>query len=258
MAKQANGSAVVRYGDTMVLVTATCNKEAREDLDYFPLSVEYQEKTYAAGKIPGGFFKREGRPSEKEILSARLIDRPLRPLFPDGFKNDTQIVAFVISSDRENDGDVLGTLGASVALSISDIPFAGPVAAVRVARIGGEFIVNPTFSQVDDSDLELVIAGTEDSILMVGGEALESSEQDMVSAREFGHKYIQQLIELEKEIIKELNPEKIEVVPGEVPEELLKKIDKSARTKIKKAIQQTDKKTRHEELREIRKEIETS
>ena len=258
MAKQANGSAVVRYGDTMVLVTATCNKEAREDLDYFPLSVEYQEKTYAAGKIPGGFFKREGRPSEKEILSARLIDRPLRPLFPDGFKNDTQIVAFVISSDRENDGDVLGTLGASVALSISDIPFEGPVAAVRVARVAGEFIINPTFSQVEEGDLELVIAGSEDSILMVEGEANETSEQDMVSALEFGHQYIKQLIELEKEIIQEFSQEKIEVVPPEIPDGLLKKIDKSARTKIKKAIKQTDKKARHEELREIRKEIETA
>ena len=258
MAKQANGSAVVRYGDTMVLVTATCNKEAREDLDYFPLSVEYQEKTYAAGKIPGGFFKREGRPSEKEILSARLIDRPLRPLFPDGFKNDTQIVAFVISSDRENDGDVLGTLGASVALSISDIPFEGPVAAVRVARVAGEFIINPTFSQVDEGDLELIIAGSEDSILMVEGEANEVSEQDMVSALEFGQPYIKQLIELEKEIIQEFSQEKIEVVPPEVPDGLLKKIDKSARTKIKKAIKQTDKKARHEELREIRKEIETA
>ena len=258
MAKQANGSAVVRYGDTMVLVTATCNKEAREDLDYFPLSVEYQEKTYAAGKIPGGFFKREGRPSEKEILSARLIDRPLRPLFPDGFKNDTQIVAFVISSDRENDGDVLGTLGASVALSISDIPFEGPVAAVRVARVAGEFIINPTFSQVEEGDLELIIAGSEDSILMVEGEANETSEQDMVSALEFGHQYIKQLIELEKEIIQEFSQEKIEVVPPEIPDGLLKKIDKSARTKIKKAIKQTDKKARHEELREIRKEIETA
>ena len=258
MAKQANGSAVVRYGDTMVLVTATCNKEAREDLDYFPLSVEYQEKTYAAGKIPGGFFKREGRPSEKEILSARLIDRPLRPLFPDGFKNDTQIVAFVISSDRENDGDVLGTLGASVALSISDIPFEGPVAAVRVARVAGEFIINPTFSQVEEGDLELIIAGSEDSILMVEGEANEVSEQDMVSALEFGQPYIKQLIELEKEIIQEFSQEKIEVVPPEVPDGLLKKIDKSARTKIKKAIKQTDKKARHEELREIRKEIETA
>jgi polyribonucleotide nucleotidyltransferase len=258
MAKQANGSAVVRLGDTMVLVTATCNKEAREDLDYFPLSVEYQEKTYAAGKIPGGFFKREGRPSEKEILSARLIDRPLRPLFPDGFKNDTQVVAFVISSDKENDGDVLGTLGASVALSISDIPFEGPVASVRVTRVAGEFIVNPTFTQVDEGDLELIIAGSEDSILMVEGEANEISEQDMVSALEFGHPYVKELIELQKEIIKEFNTEKIEVSPPEVPDELLKKIEKSARSKIKEAIKETDKKSRHEALRKIKEEFESA
>ncbi|UCF62948.1 MAG: polyribonucleotide nucleotidyltransferase [bacterium] len=258
MAKQANGSAVVRYGDTMVLVTATCNKEPREDVDFFPLSVEYQEKTYAAGKIPGGFFKREGRPSEKEILSARLIDRPLRPLFPDGFKNETQVVAFVLSSDRENDGDVLGTLGASVALSISDIPFEGPIAAVRVGRIAGELIINPTYSQTNESDLELIIAGTEDSILMVEGESREVSEQDMIAALKFGHQFIKEIIDLEKEIIQEFSPTKLEIVPPEIPQDLLQKVDEFARKKIKKAIQETDKKNRHEALREILKEAEST
>ena len=258
MAKQANGSAVVRYGDTMVLVTATCNKEAREDIDFFPLSVEYQEKTYAAGKIPGGFFKREGRPSEKEILSARLIDRPLRPLFPDGFKNETQIVAFVLSSDRENDGDVLGTVGASVALSISNIPFQGPIAAVRVGRIGGQFIVNPTYSQKDESDLELVIAGTEDSILMVEGESREVSEQDMIAALKFGHPYIKEIIALEKEIIQEFSAQKMEIIPPEIPSDLLPKVNEFAREKIKQAIQETDKKNRHDKLGDIQKEFETT
>jgi polyribonucleotide nucleotidyltransferase len=257
MAKQANGSAVVRCGDTMVLVTATCSKEPREDLDFFPLSVEYQEKTYAAGKIPGGFFKREGRPTEKAILSARLIDRPLRPLFPDGYKNDTQIVAFVISSDQENDGDVLATLGASVALSISDIPFNGPIAAVRVGKIGNELVVNPTYAQVDESSMELVIAGNEDSILMVEGESRELKEEEMLAALEFGHQYIRELIELEKEIIEEFSPVKIEVVSPEIPKDLTDSIEKFCRSRVKKAIHIADKQSRHNELKLIYDEFVT-
>lgn len=251
LARQANGSCVVQYGETMVLVTAVGNKKAKENIDFFPLSVEYQEKTYAAGRIPGGFFKREGRPSEKEILSARLIDRPLRPLFPENFRNETQIAAFVLSSDKENDGDVLGTVGASVALSISDILFSGPIAAVRVGRIGGELIVNPTYSQTNESDLELVIAGSEDSIIMVEGESKEISEQDMISALEFGHQHIKQIIELEKEIISQFKPVKMEIVLPEIPEGLLEKAEQFSRNKIKEAIQIADKKTRHNQLTEI-------
>jgi polyribonucleotide nucleotidyltransferase len=255
MAKQANGSTVVRFGDTMVLVTATASKNIREDIDFFPLSVEFQEKTYAAGKIPGGFFKREGRPTEKEILSARLIDRPLRPLFPKEFKNDTQIAAFVISSDQENDGDVLGIIGASVALSISDIPFAGPVAGVRVARIGGQFVVNPTFSQLDEGDLELVIAGTEDSIIMVEGEAHEINETEMIEALTFGHQYIRQIIELEKEMIQEISVEKMTVNASEFPEDLNKRIDQFSRDRIQESIQITEKKSRHKSLDEIHEAV---
>jgi len=251
LARQANGSCVVQYGETMVLVTAVGNKKAKENIDFFPLSVEYQEKTYAAGRIPGGFFKREGRPSEKEILSARLIDRPLRPLFPENFRNETQIASFVLSSDKENDGDVLGTVGASVALSISDIPFSGPIAAVRVGRIGGELIVNPTYSQTNESDLELVIAGSEDSIIMVEGESKEISEQDMISALEFGHQHIKQIIELEKEIISQFKPVKMEIVLAEIPEGLLEKAEQFSHNKIKEAIQIADKKTRHNQLTEI-------
>ena len=254
LARQANGSCVVRCGDTMVLVTAVANKKPKENIDFFPLSVEYQEKTYAGGRIPGGFFKREGRPSEKEILSARLIDRPLRPLFPENFRNETQIAAFVLSSDKENDGDVLGTVGASLALSISDIPFSGPIAAVRVGRIAGEFIVNPTYSQTNESDLELVMAGSEDSILMVEGESKEIPEQDMISALEFGHQHIKQIIELEKEIISQFNPEKMEIILPEIPEGLLEKADQFSRDKIRKAIQIADKKTRHNQLTELRDE----
>ena len=255
MAKQANGSALIRYADTMVLVTATASKDVRNDIDFFPLSVEYQEKTYAAGKIPGGFFKREGRPSEKEILSARLIDRPLRPLFPDDYRNDTQIAAFVISSDQENDADVLGTLGASVALSISNIPFNGPIAAVRVGRIGGQFVINPTFTQLDESDLELVIAGTEDSILMVEGEAHEISEQEMIEALEFGQAYIKELINLQKEIISEISPVKMEVVAPDFPGDLPEKLENLGRNPIKDALQLTEKVSRHQKLDQIRDEI---
>ena len=160
LAKQASGAVLVQYGDTMVLATVTCSKDPREDIDFFPLSVEYQERTYAAGRFPGGFFKREGRPSEKEILSARLIDRPIRPLFPKDFKNDVQVAIFVLSHDQENDADVLGAIGASAALSISNIPFDGPIASVRVGKVNGEWILNPTFKQVDESSMELVISGS--------------------------------------------------------------------------------------------------
>lgn len=255
LAKQASGSALMRYGDTMVLVTATASKEAREDIDFFPLSVEFQEKTYSAGKIPGGFFKREGRPTEKEILSARLIDRPLRPLFPEGYQNDTQIAAFVISSDQENNGDILGAIGASVALSISDIPFGGPIASVRVGRINGQFVINPTYSQLEESDIDLIIAGTSDSILMVEGESREISESDMIQALSFGHPYIQQIIELENEIISEFTIEKMPLTESELPADLVEKTDNYARSKIQEAIQIADKKSRHNRLDEIRQEV---
>ena len=181
-AKQANGSVMVRYGDTMVLVSAVAADEPKEGLDYFPLQVEYREKTSAAGKFPGGFIKREGRPSEKEILSARLIDRPIRPMFPSSFVNETQIIAFVLSHDGENDADVLGAVGASAALSISNIPFNGPIAEVRVGRVNGDFVVNPTHQQLQESDLELVVAGSAGSIMMVEGESKEVNETELLDA----------------------------------------------------------------------------
>ncbi len=255
MAKQANGSAVVRYADTMVLVTAVASEDIREGIDFFPLSVEFQERTYAAGRIPGGFFKREGRPTEKEILSARLIDRPIRPLFPKDFKNDTQVAVFVISSDQQNDADVLGAIGASLALSISDIPFGGPIASVRVGKIGSEFIINPTFSQLDDSEMELVISGSEDSVIMVEGEAQELSEADLVAALKFGHQYIQEIIALQKEVIEAINPVKREVPPPDVPEELEGKIRELTTDKMRQAIQVKEKKARHTGIGEIRSEM---
>jgi polyribonucleotide nucleotidyltransferase len=257
MARQANGSVVIKYGDTMVLVTATASREERDDVDFFPLSVEYQEKTYAAGKIPGGFFKREGRPTEKAILSARLIDRPIRPLFPENYRNDTQIVAYVISSDQENNGDILGTIGASVALSLSNIPFDGPIASIRVGKIADELIINPTFSQLDMSVLELVIAGTEDSVVMVEGEASEISEEEMIEALQFGHQYIREIISLEKEFLQEFSITKMETIPSETPADLLEQVNKITRPKILKAIEITDKKARHDQLYLIQEEIST-
>ena len=169
VARQADGAVLVRFGDTIVLVTAVASQEAREGIDFFPLTVDYQEKAYAAGKIPGGFFKREGRPGDKETLTSRLIDRPLRPLFPKSFRNEVQIIGTVLSADQENDPDILALVGASCALSISRIPFAGPVGAVRVARVNGSFVINPTYAQMDESDLDLVVAGTEDAVMMVEG-----------------------------------------------------------------------------------------
>ncbi len=219
-AKQANGAVMVRYADTMVLVTAVGAEEAKEDQDFFPLQVEYREKTSAAGKFPGGYIKREGRPSEKEILSARLVDRPIRPLFPDNYMNETQIVAFVLSYDGENDSDVLAATGASAALLISDIPFNGPISEIRVGRVNGEFIVNPTHQQLKESDLELVVAGTADSIMMVEGESKEVSESDLLNALKFAQGEIKKLIDLQLELRKEVGKAKREVPVKEIPEGL--------------------------------------
>lgn len=199
-AKQANGAVMVRYGDTMVLVTAVSAEEAKPDQDFFPLSVEYREKTSAAGKFPGGFIKREGKPSEKEVLSARLIDRPIRPLFSDSFKNETQIVASVYSFDLENDADVLGAVGASAALAISDIPFLEPIGELRIGRINGEFIVNPTHQQIAQSDMEITVAGTESSIMMVEGECNEISEADLLEALKIAHAEIKKLVKIQNEL----------------------------------------------------------
>jgi len=224
MAKQAQGSVVVQYGDTMVLVTAVSDFIKPMNQDFFPLMVDYRERTYAAGKIPGGFFKREGRPSEKEILTSRLIDRPIRPLFAEGFFSDTQIIATVISGDQENPGDILGITGASMALSISKIPFLGPIAGVRVGRINGDYILNPTMTQMEESDIEIIVAGSEESIVMVEGESKEISEDDLVGALEFGHKAIIELIQFQKEIINEVNPVKVETQAAEIPAGLLETI----------------------------------
>ena len=198
LAKQADGSALVQYGDTVILATAVASKTPIENRGFFPLSVDYREKAYAAGKIPGGFFKREGKPSEKEVLSARIIDRPIRPLFPKYFPCEVQVLVMVLSSDKENDADVLGVIGASTALCISDIPFECPIAAVRVGRIQGKLKLNPTFTELANSDMNIVVAASEEAIAMVEGEASEISEDDMVAALEFGHEGIKQIIRMQQ------------------------------------------------------------
>lgn len=235
-AKQANGSVMVRYGDTMVLVTAVASAEAKVDQDFFPLQVEYREKTSAAGKFPGGYIKREGRPTEKEILSARLCDRPIRPLFPKGFYNETQVIAMVFSYDGENDADVLAACGASAALVISDIPFDGPMAEVRIGRINGELIVNPTHEQVNLSDIELVVAGTSDSIMMVEGESKEVREQDLLNALKFAQAEIKKIVDLQNQLKAEAGKTKWVVEEKPVDENLKKDIYDLADAKFKEIV----------------------
>jgi polyribonucleotide nucleotidyltransferase len=200
LAKQADGAAVVRYGDTVVLATAVFAKEPKENADFFPLTVDYRENTYAAGRIPGGWFKREGRPTEKEILTSRLIDRPFRPLFPKGFRHETQIIGFVLSADGQNDPDVLALNAASVALTCSHVPFYSPVGAVRVGRLDGQFVLNPTNAQREKSELELVVAGTEDAVVMVEGGAREVSERVVLDAIFFGHEAVRSIVAVQREL----------------------------------------------------------
>src|SRR5436190_10013051 len=208
VAKQADGSVVIRYGDTMLLVAAVSAHTAKEGLDFFPLTVEYRENSFAAGRIPGNYFRREGRPSEKEILTCRMIDRPVRPLFADGYRFETQIVASVISSDAENDPDVIAITGASCALYLSDIPFPNPIAGVRIGLIDGRYIVNPTYDEVRESRLNLIVAGTEEAINMVEAGAQEVSEEIMVEALMLAHKEIKRLCLWQKELGKALKIKK--------------------------------------------------
>lgn len=254
-AKQANGAVMIRYGDTMILVTAVASDQVPEDQDFFPLQVEYREKTSAAGKFPGGYIKREGRPTEKEILSARLIDRPIRPLFPKEFKNETQIIALVLSHDGENDADVLGAVGASAALTISDIPFEGPMAEVRVCRVNGEFIANPTFAQIGQGDLELVVGGTEDSLMMVEGEANEVSEETLLDALKFAHLEIKKLVQLQKELKEAAGKPKKEIQPGEIDQEFKNNVLALSSEKMKETVysilKKEERSEKNKQLREL-------
>ncbi|MEA3288017.1 MAG: polyribonucleotide nucleotidyltransferase [Candidatus Marinimicrobia bacterium] len=225
MARQAGGSVLAMYGETAVLVAATASKHEDTTRDYFPLQVEYREKSYAGGKIPGGFFKREARPSEKEILSARMTDRPIRPLFPESFNNETQVMITVVSSDGENTADALGTIGASFALSISDIPWNGPVASVHVGRIDGELILNPTYAQAEESEMDITITGTATDVVMVEGEAKEVSEEVMVEALVFAQKAISEVVAFQQSIIDEIAPVKREVKVDETKVAIMAAVD---------------------------------
>jgi len=251
LAKQADGAVMVQYGGTMVLVAACVAKEAKEDQDFFPLTVNYQEKSYAAGKIPGGYFKREGRPTEKEILTGRLIDRPLRPLFPENYFNEVQVTATVLSVDGENNPDVLAIIGASASLMISGIPFKDPVAGVRVGLKDGEFVMNPSFAELDASDLDLVLAGTKDHVVMIEAGANEIPEEKFLSAIEFGHRAMQDIIKIQKDLAAKCGKAKPEVPAKTIAEEIHKKVQSKVGDrflKIFKLPTKAERETKHAEL----------
>jgi polyribonucleotide nucleotidyltransferase len=254
MARQAAGSVLIQYGDTALLVAATV-QDRPTHLPFFPLTVEYREKTYAAGKIPGGFFKREGRPAEKEILSARLIDRPLRPLFPDGFMHETQVACFPMSADQENDADVWGLLGASLCLNMSNIPFNTLVAGVRIGRIQGNWVLNPTFQQLEYSDVDVVVAGTEDALLMVEGGAIEVPEEEILAGLEVAHTGIKELIEIQKEILPESRVPDMEWTPVLPDEGLKAKVQGLANTRVAEALQLSEKQERSQAMASIQEDI---
>ena len=254
MAKQANGAVLVRYGETVVLVTATASDEPREGVDFFPLTVDYEEKMYAVGKIPGGFIKREGRPGESAILCSRLIDRPIRPLFPEGYRNDVQIVATVMSVEHDNAPEIAAMIGASCALTISDIPFLGPIAGVRVGRVDGQFIINPNVEQREVSDLNLTIAGSRDAVMMVEAGANELPEEVILEAILFGHEEIKKIVAFQDEIQKACGKEKREVKLFAVPEELEKAIREYATDKLDQAVRNPDKLARDEDISNVKAE----
>ncbi|MCD4795663.1 MAG: polyribonucleotide nucleotidyltransferase [Candidatus Cloacimonetes bacterium] len=255
MAKQANGSVFIQYGETSVLVTATADKEPREGIDFLPLTVDFIEKMYASGKIPGGFFKREARPTTNATLNARLIDRPIRPLFPKGYRNAVHVVVTVLSYDGENDPGVLGILGASVALSISDIPFHGPVASVKVGIINDEIIMNPPVQQFKESTLDLNVAGTKSAVVMIEAGAVEVSEEKMMEAIYAGHETIKELVAFQQEFVKESGKEKMEVVLDLIPEDITKKIETGYGDAIKKAANIHGKQERDDAVTQLKIEI---
>lgn len=254
LAKQANGACMVHYGDTSVLAAATASKQPK-DLPFFPLTVNYEERLYAVGKIPGGFIKREGRPSEKAILSSRLIDRPIRPLFPDGFRNEVQVISTVMSVDQDCASEIAAMIGSSIALSISDIPFAEPIAGVNVGRVDGEFVINPTVEQEEKSDIQLTVAGTKDAINMVEAGADEVPEEDMLDAIMFGHEEIIRLVEFQEEIIQAVGVEKSSVSLFQLDEALAAKVEDEAKDKLVEAIQVFDKQAREEAISNVKDEV---
>ena len=259
VAEQASGSVLVRYGDTMVLVTAEASNKPREGIDFFPLTVDFEEKLYAAGKIPGSFFRREGRPGEKAVLAARMTDRPLRPLFPKGWRNDVQVVVTVLSVDLENAPDILGTIGASAALMISDIPFAGPVAALRIGLINGEFVINPTLPQVEnESTLDLVVAGTEGAVAMVEGEAHEVPDEQVLEAIRRAHEAMQPILEMQHQMAQKIGEPKREIVLPDVPAERVEQIRAWLGPRLGEALHHLDKQVREDATNVLREETITA
>ena len=247
LAKQANASVLVRYGDTVVLSAAVASKEPK-DIDFFPLTIGYEERLYAVGKVPGGFIKREGRPSEHAILAGRLIDRPIRPLFPDGFRNDVQVINYVMSVDHDNSPEIAAMIGSSLALSISDIPFEGPIAGVVVGRINGEFVLNPTVEQLEQSDIDLTVAGTKDAVNMVEAGAKEVPEEVMLEAIMFGHDAIKEIIRFQEQIVAEIGKEKMELNLYEIDPTINTRVREMAEADMLKAIQVVEKHARQEAI----------
>ncbi|WLR52384.1 polyribonucleotide nucleotidyltransferase [Bacillus tianshenii] len=254
LAQQANGACLVRYGDTAVLSSATASKQPK-DLNFFPLTVNYEERLYAVGKIPGGFIKREGRPSEKAILASRLIDRPIRPLFPDGFRNEVQVISMVMSVDQDCSSEMAAMFGSSLALSVSDIPFAGPIAGVIVGRVDDEFVINPTVEQLEKSDIHLTVAGTKDAVNMVEAGANEVPEETMLEAIMFGHDAIKELIAFQEKIAAEIGKEKMEISLYEIDEEIESAVRSKCEAELKDAIQVVEKHAREEAISEVKARV---
>ncbi|KAB3536951.1 polyribonucleotide nucleotidyltransferase [Alkaliphilus pronyensis] len=254
VAEQANGACLVRYGDSVVLVTATASKSPREGIDFFPLSVDYEERYYAVGKIPGGFIKREGRPTERAILTSRLIDRPIRPLFPKGYFNDVQIITTVLSVDQDATPDVVAMVGSSIALSISDIPFQGPTGSVVVGRVDKKFVINPTSEEREKSDLHLVVSGTKDAIMMIEAGANELTEVEILDAILFGHEEIKRIVSFIEEIVAEVGQAKTEIVVDEIDSDIENEVRGYATEKLLNAIKTVDKTERNENIDNVKKE----
>lgn len=255
MARQAHGAVLVTYGETVMLCTAVAQEQPTR-LPFFPLTVEYRERMYAAGKIPGGFFKREARPAEQEVLTARLIDRPIRPLFPDGFQNETQIMVHVLSADQENSPDVMAIVGTSAALTMSKIPFEGPIAGVRVGRIQGQWVLNPTFAQLEYSDVEIVVAGTESALLMVEGGAVEVPEEEIAEGLLAAHEGIKELCRMQREFLEGVQQPKMEWTKVEIDEALKARVEELSTTRIGEAMSIADKAARNEALAALRSEVQ--
>src|SRR5467141_4642726 len=255
LAKQAAGFCLLQFGETVVLATVTVSDNV-STLPFFPLTVEYREKSYAAGKIPGGFLKREGRPSDEEILSARVTDRTIRPLFPEGFKNEVQVFIYVLSAYQENDADVLGVTAASAALSMSKVPWNGPVAAVRVGRVEGAWILNPTFQQLEFSDVDMIVSGSRDSIVMVEGGALELTEAEIVKALEVAHKGIKELLNISDEVVDAMRQPKMEWTKVEPPAELVARVKQLAEARVSEALNLPEKSERAQALAALKATVQ--